>query len=626
MVTIYNNGDNTYYLHNAWSSSPDGTTDFTLDEEEGENREYIGTAITTDEEELTYGYFYSWSQTDPTYAESATKTELIEDQNITGDLEAEDPDNIYDSDDYLALEIDAAKQTAEGAQDYAETAKQKADEATASAEIAQAKAEEATASAAEAKTAAESAVTDAATAKTKAEEATVSAATAQTEAQNATASATTAGKAAAVAQAAAEAAQADIDEELKYFYHDKNGAHVLDANGEAYRADIASKGLSIVDTSTESTVSEFSSNGMNLYSAGDSVFRVTGGQDPDGIACMMAINESVCPNPDWPVTFTTEEIHDCIDNDKPWTLTFSLDTYPELETEGSSFDDFVIKDLSVTLTANAVKDSAIYEHGETINYHVFRVFNTMFGTGTLLSYTYKITITANSGFKSFLDEYGLKCIKVKYKKISDAQTKVAIGSNTDPVVTYDDDTAIYGYPFSIKLNKNTPFSVDRSGQTYAKSINGKLAAYTEVSASTVKATRYLDDDGDPLITTGRDEVTGKFALTKGSVVTNPVFVRYGNLVQLFARVKTTSSTATGDNSIEGQLYNIPKPTVTSVRTMDYYGSHLNVVYLDQDGLFKCRHIGSSEFASGSTITVSMLYICNDETITYDATITTASEV
>ena len=165
-----------------------------------------------------------------------------------------------------------------------------ADEAQSSADIAQQKAEEATASATEAKTAAAAATADATTAKAqaseaktaadtakekaetatssaalaqqKAESATAAAGTAQQKAESATSDARTAGLAAATAQAAAEAAQGDIDEQQKYFYHDAIGAHVLDAVNGKFRTDIKSTGMYVVDTATETPLTEITDDSL----------------------------------------------------------------------------------------------------------------------------------------------------------------------------------------------------------------------------------------------------------------------------------------------------------------------------------------------------------------------------
>lgn len=306
MVTKLERENNTiFYLHNAWANSPDGTAGFTL--EESEDAAYIGNCISMSSAEVLNPSSYNWIAVEFEAVEESDTAELTElGEDVPEDPEDEDDDYSYE--DYMDGAVQSAADTATTAQESADIAQQKAEEATASAALAQQKAEEATASAAEAKTAAdtarekaEAATTDAATAKQKAEEATSSAALAQQKAESATAAAETAhsaaqsatsdaytaGKAAATAQAAAEAAQGDIDEQKKYFYHDKLGAHVLDPAGWTFRTDVKSSGLYIVDASTEKTVAFFGADNcgigggnMNNIQISDSGVKINNGVYP----------------------------------------------------------------------------------------------------------------------------------------------------------------------------------------------------------------------------------------------------------------------------------------------------------------------------------------------------------
>lgn len=262
MVTKLERADNTvFYLHNAWANSPDGSAGFTL--EESEDAAYIGNCISMSSAEVRNPSSYNWIAVEFEAVEESDTAELTElGEDVPEDPEDEDDDYSYD--DYMGGAIQSATLTATTAQESADIAQQKAEEATASAALAQQKAEEAGASAAEAKTAAdtakekaEAATTDAATAKQKAESATAAAGVAHTAAESATSDARAAGIAAATAQAAAEAAQGDIDDQKKYFYHDKLGAHVLDPTGGNFRTDVKSSGLYIVDASTEKTAAFF---------------------------------------------------------------------------------------------------------------------------------------------------------------------------------------------------------------------------------------------------------------------------------------------------------------------------------------------------------------------------------
>ena len=186
-----------------------------------------------------------WSKSEP--ACDITKTLYTVDITVFSD------GTTYVSDVSKSTSYEAAKE----AWNKANNAQGAANEAKTAADTAREKAEAATTDAATAKQKAEEATSSAALAQQKAESATAAAETAHSAAQSATSDAYTAGKAAATAQAAAEAAQGDIDEQKKYFYHDKLGAHVLDAAGGKLRTDVKSTGLYIVDASTEKTAAFF---------------------------------------------------------------------------------------------------------------------------------------------------------------------------------------------------------------------------------------------------------------------------------------------------------------------------------------------------------------------------------
>lgn len=285
MVTKLERENNTlFYLHNAWANSPDGSAGFTL--EEPEDAAYIGNCISMSSAEVLNPSSYNWIAVEFEAVEESDTAELTElGEDVPEDPEDEDDDYSYD--DYMDGAIQSAALTATTAQESADIAQQKAEEATASAALAQQKAEAATTDAATAKQKAEEATSSAALAQQKAESATAAAETAHSAAQSATSDAYTAGKAAATAQAAAEAAQGDIDDQKKYFYHDKLGAHVLDAAGGKFRTDVKSSGLYIVDALTEKTAAFFGADNcgigggnMNNIQISDSGVKINNGVYP----------------------------------------------------------------------------------------------------------------------------------------------------------------------------------------------------------------------------------------------------------------------------------------------------------------------------------------------------------
>ena len=128
------------------------------------------------------------------------------------------------------------------------------------ADQAQADATAASSAASAASEAASSAVQSAATAAEAAETATNSL-------KSVVSGATTVEKAVSVMQTALEAVvdyDPSTDTTKEYFWHDANGAHVLGTSG-AYRNDITSNGMQIVDTASEESVAEFSGNGISFY-------------------------------------------------------------------------------------------------------------------------------------------------------------------------------------------------------------------------------------------------------------------------------------------------------------------------------------------------------------------------
>ena len=190
-----------------------------------------------------------------------------------------------------STKADAAKSAADSATRAASAAQTKANEAANAAATAQSSAATAAQAAATAqstadaaKASASSAANAASAAQTKANEASEAAATAQskadsagTAASKAQSSANAAGEAASSAQAAAEAAQvaagaaqADIDSQKEYFWHDANGAHVLGSKTAEtrYRTDIDSEGMHIKDVSGEvQEVAKFTADGAQIGNA-----------------------------------------------------------------------------------------------------------------------------------------------------------------------------------------------------------------------------------------------------------------------------------------------------------------------------------------------------------------------
>lgn len=573
MVTKLERENNTiFYLHNAWANSPDGTAGFTL--EESEDAAYIGNCISMNSAEVLNPSSYNWIAVEFEAVEESDTAELTElGEDVPEDPEDEDDDYSYE--DYMDGAVQSAADTATTAQESADIAQQKAEEATASAALAQQKAEEATASAAEAKTAAdtarekaEAATADAATAKQKAEEATSSAAlaqqkaeaataaaeTAHSAAQSATSDARTAGIAAATAQAAAEAAQGDIDDQKKYFYHDKLGAHVLDSAGGSYRTDVKADGMQIVQTATETPIASYGATSTIGATAGKNM-RVSG----DGV-----------------------EIRD---GDKV------LATYgpSEIILGDLSGDNILLEKARMAIRAGAA-DKMIIESVTTTKTVTER--HTFDGA--------RIDNILSSG-KNASEGFTLKDA-VKIDKVS---IQTDSGKEVGPA-TYR--LSIRGSYLEIWMDQSNPeaMAVDWTEYTTLEVTyeSGSIVSNTKCDKFEAK-----DNAGKFVSFTETSSGTGTATATTGRVSMQPNWWRCGNLVQMEFRVAATAAVGPGKNLATGTIDGIPRPvTTTGLRAVSYYSDNANVSFVSQDGAFTVRNCGSNALNKGNDAIGMFTYI------------------
>lgn len=574
MVTKLERENNTiFYLHNAWANSPDGTAGFTL--EESEDAAYIGNCISMSSAEVLNPSSYNWIAVEFEAVEESDTAELTElGEDVPEDPEDEDDDYSYE--DYMDGAVQSAADTATTAQESADIAQQKAEEATASAALAQQKAEEATAFAAEAKTAAdtarekaEAATTDAATAKQKAEEATSSAALAQQKAESATAAAETAhsaaesatsdartaGIAAATAQAAAEAAQGDIDDQKKYFYHDKIGAHVLDAAGGAYRTDIKSDGVQIVQTETETPIAKYGETSTIGATDGKNM-RVTGAgveiRDGDKVRASYGASEIVLGDLSGD-NILLEANRMAIRAGAAEKMAIECTKTTTIVTENHFFDGARVSD--------ELAPGGISMNRWTLNNPVdikkVRIrtdSGKMVGSGT---YSWSI--------------YGSATLQIVISGDNQEAMDVDWTEYTTLEVTYESGSIV---------------SNAKCDKFEAKDNAGKFVSFTEISSGTGTATA-----------------------TTGTVTMAPKWWRCGNLVQLEFRVAAAAAVAPGKNLATGTITGIPRPvTTTGLRAVSYYGDNANVSFVSQDGGFTVRNCGSDALKNGNDAVGIFTYI------------------
>lgn len=599
MVTKLERENNTiFYLHNAWANSPDGTAGFTL--EESEDAAYIGNCISMSSAEVLNPSSYNWIAVEFEAVEESDTAELTElGEDVPEDPEDEDDDYSYE--DYMDGAVQSAADTATTAQESADIAQQKAEEATASAALAQQKAEEATAFAAEAKTAAdtarekaEAATTDAATAKQKAEEATSSAALAQQKAESATAAAETAhsaaqsatsdartaGIAAATAQAAAEAAQGDIDDQKKYFYHDKLGAHVLDAAGGAYRTDIKSDGVQIVQTATETPIAKYGATSTIGETAGNHVTIADDGVHMDSGTSRIS-NFGI-------VKAGTKMTH-------IWTK--ELDSWDNLSAlgQGLNYDGIFYPDYApgtVTSLQFETTGGAKIEIPADSSSSAYYVINEAGGIH-IVGREERPT----EEFQTF-DWANVRSLKAEYT------TK-----NNTPFLTVGEK--IPGKILAISSNFENVLNVDSFGNLTV--LNSIVSNYGGMDCThgviNCKSLTAEDNSRNRVSFTEITEGWGRITATTGTVTMEPQWWRCGNLVQMEFRVAAVAAVAPGKNLATGNINGIPRPvTTTGLRAVSYYGNNANVSFVSQDGAFTVRNCGNDALAKGNDAIGIFTYI------------------
>lgn len=601
MVTRLERADNTvFYLHNAWANSPDGSAGFTL--EESEDAAYIGNCISMSSAEVRNPSSYNWIAVEFEAVEESDTAELTElGEDIPEDPEDEDDDYSYD--DYMDGAVQSAALTATTAQESADIAQQKAEEATASAALAQQKAEEATVSAAEAKTAAdtakekaEAATTDAATAKQKAEEATSSAALAQQKAESATAAAgvahtaaesatsdaRAAGIAAATAQAAAEAAQGDIDEQKKYFYHDKLGAHVLDPAGGSYRADVKADGMQIIQTTTETPVASYGTTSTIGATAGNHVTIADDGVRMESgeaqIAKFGIVKAGTRKSQTWTYTMGDERWYSlpALKTGALYNGVFQPNFFPG-NVESLKFRTTSGSEIEVPNDKTA---TAFYYVTENGTIHIVGKDGRPTEEFAAFDWDNVFQLTAEYTTKNDAPFFviGTEPIESVLTIVSDFE-KVLDIDNFGRATIYNTITSEYG-------GVDCTRGVVNCKSLTAEDDNKKRVSFTE-------------------ITTG----TGTAKATTGSIAAQPEWWRCGNLVQMEFRVAATAAVNPGKNMATGTITGIPRPiSPMGLRAVSYYGDNANVSFVSRDGAFTVRNCGSDAEAKGYDAIGNFTYI------------------
>lgn len=607
MVTKLERENNTiFYLHNAWANSPDGTAGFTL--EESEDAAYIGNCISMSSTEVLNPSSYNWIAVEFEAVEESDTAELTElGEDVPEDPEDEDEDYSYE--DYMDGAVQSAADTATTAQESADIAQQKAEEATASAaeaktaaDTAREKAEAATTDAATAKQKAEEATSSAALAQQKAESATAAAGAAHSAAESATSDARTAGIAAATAQAAAEAAQGDINDQKKYFYHDRLGAHVLDAAGGKFRTDIKSDGVQIVQTATETTIAKYgetstigATDGKNVRVSGTGV-EIRDGEKTlssygdittigteDGNHIIISDDFIQAKNGD------AESLKISLTPDRP-TAAYSVDF------DGSTVAQRVQNSETITIICQLGEDAisvdrAFLKHESTTGTSL-----TIDNTKNWIQYvlnTNSVTIT--------IDGRDTEAKAVQWEKFFQLIIRYIPVRQYTSSMECDNLTAIG----NLKVGNRIDASVAELESVHVGS-DVFIGKYLGSERSVIE---YLDESGKRANLIQVVEGTGFLELTTGKVEFHPRWWRCGNIVQMEVGTKCTGEVASGANIAVGFVTGVPKPiTKSGVRSVSYYGNNANISYMGSDGTFYARNAGADALKKDNDCIGGFTYI------------------
>ena len=138
---------------------------------------------------------------------------------------------------------------------------------------------------------------------------------------------------------------------------------------------------------------------------------------------------------------------------------------------------------------------------------------------------------------------------------------------------------------------------------------GSQLPLADGTASAGSANAYSREDHvHPKSTT--QSLTPTITKTSGnSSVDSVSAVRYGNVIQVYAKFISGNAVSTGNNTFVGTLSGIPLPAI-SVVGASYIGSSALLSGLDPDGSFVIRVLAAQKTASStSTFGLSWTYIC-----------------
>ena len=327
---------------------------------------------------------------------------------------------------------------------------------------------------------------------------------------------------------------------------------MLAADGGAYRTDIKSDGMQIVQTETETPIAKYGeviqignkSGNMMLISADDfkiknetsDVFDITIDKDLSSLKIQF-------------ITWDGEEAEQQVAAGNIYRKTMVLDeTFNSIE----------------SICTIAKNDEGSWDYWFTANEGPY--YYTISGNNSITIVIDGTTTEAQTANWSFQEE-----LRISY---------------------YSKET------YSSTVGCNNLFASERISATAMR------------VADIVRARRVECDSIDAgLLTANIESGTGIARATTGRVTIQPNWWWCGNLVQMEFGVETTGAVNPGKNLATGTITGIPRPVTTcGLRAVSYYGNNANVLFMAQEGGFTVRNCGSDALAKGNNAIGIFTYI------------------
>lgn len=170
--------------------------------------------------------------------------------------------------------------------------------------------------------------------------------------------------------------------------------------------------------------------------------------------------------------------------------------------------------------------------------------------------------------------------------------------------------SFYWHPSSIKGGvNNAKLTIQKNGtiiKEFTANASSDVVANISVPTKTSELTNnsgYITNSNLPSTITG-DNVVNR---TSGGTITSSSYRRYGNVVELFVGINTTSSTTVGSDCFKGSLNNNNLKPPLGATTVNYNGSSVIIGSISDTGEITVRICGAT-LASGKGFGLRFTYV------------------